>query len=128
MQLMPETAAAVAKSLGLRAEPLGDPEHNIRLGTTYLGRRVRDLDANQVLATGAYNAGIGAVRRWLDGPLPPWDLWIETVPYKETREYIARVFSFAVIYDWRLDGSPTRISSLLPWLAERALPAPVACP
>ena len=127
MQLMPATAAAVAKSLGVRADPLTDPAHNIRLGTTYLGRRVTELDGNPVLATGAYNAGIGAVRRWLSAPLPPWDLWVETVPYKETREYIARVLAFAVLYDWRLDGSPARLSGLIPGLSERAEPAPVAC-
>lgn len=128
MQLMPGTAAAVAKSLGVRAEPLSDPAHNIRLGTTYLGRRVKDLDGNAVLATGAYNAGIGAVKRWLAGPLPPWDLWIETVPYKETREYIARVLAFAVLYDWRIDGSPGRLSALIPGLEHPPGPAPVACP
>jgi len=127
MQLMPETAAAVAKSLSTRAEPLHDPAHNIRLGTTYLSRRVADLDNNPVLATGAYNAGIGAVRRWIGPPLPPWDLWVETVPYKETREYIARVLAFAVIYDWRIDGSPTRISALVPGLPSRVEPAPVVC-
>lgn len=128
MQLMPATAAAVAKSLGSRADPLGDPVHNIRLGTTYLGWRVRDLGGNAVLATGAYNAGIGAVKRWLDEPLPPWDLWIETVPYKETREYIARVLAFAVLYDWRIDGSPARLSALIPGLSEATGPAPVVCP
>lgn len=128
MQLMPTTAAAVAKSLGIRVDPLTDPAHNIRLGTTYLSRRVADLGGNAVLATGAYNAGIGAVKRWLEGPLPPWDLWVETVPYKETREYIARVLAFAVLYDWRIDGSPTRLSALVPGMAEKAEPAPVACP
>lgn len=128
MQLMPETAAAVAKSLGIRVDPLTDPAHNIRLGTTYLSRRVADLDGNPVLATGAYNAGIGAVKRWLEGPLPPWDLWVETVPYKETREYIARVLAFAVLYDWRIDGSPTRLSALIPGMSDKVEPAPVACP
>lgn len=128
MQLMPATAAAVAKSLGIRVEPLTDPAHNIRLGTTYLSRRVADLDGNAVLATGAYNAGIGAVKRWLAGPLPPWDLWVETVPYKETREYIARVLAFAVLYDWRIDGSPARLSTLIPGLPTPVGPAPVACP
>lgn len=128
MQLMPATAAAVAKSLGIRADPLTDPEHNIRLGTTYLGRRVVELDGNSVLATGAYNAGIGAVKRWIDAPLPPWDLWVETVPYKETREYIARVLAFAVLYDWRIDGSPKRLSALIPGLSPDAGPAPVECP
>jgi len=128
MQLMPATAAAVAKSLGVRVDPLTDPAHNIRLGTTYLSRRVADLDGNALLATGAYNAGIGAVKRWLAPPLPPWDLWVETVPYKETREYIARVMAFAVLYDWRIDGSPARLSALIPGLADQAGPAPVACP
>ncbi|GMU43290.1 MAG: lytic transglycosylase domain-containing protein [Xanthomonadales bacterium] len=128
MQLMPATAVAVAKTLGVRAEPLTDPVHNIRLGTTYLGRRVKGLGGNAVLATGAYNAGIGAVRRWIDDPLPPWDLWIETVPYKETREYIARVLAFSVLYDWRIDGSPARLSALIPGLSEDSGPAPVACP
>jgi len=128
MQLMPETAAAVAKSLGVRVDPLTDPAHNIRLGTTYLSRRVADLDGNALLATGAYNAGIGAVKRWLAPPLPPWDLWVETVPYKETREYIARVMAFAVLYDWRIDGSPARLSTLIPGMTEQGGPAPVACP
>jgi soluble lytic murein transglycosylase len=128
MQLMPQTAAHVARSLGLSAEPLNDPAHNIRLGTTYLGRRVKELKGNVVLATGAYNAGLGAVRRWLAEPLPPWDLWIETVPYKETREYIPRVLAFSVLYDWRIDGSPERVSARIPGLGPTAGPAPVVCP
>lgn len=128
MQLMPQTAAAVARSLGLRAEPLDDPAHNIRLGTTYLGRRVQELDGNVVLATGAYNAGLAAVRRWLAEPLPPWDLWIETIPYQETREYIPRVLAFSVLYDWRIKGRPQRISARIPGLGATDEPAPVVCP
>lgn len=128
MQLMPQTAAAVTKSLGIRSAPLTDPAHNIRLGTTYLSLRVGNLDGNAVLATGAYNAGIGAVKRWIGEPLPPWDLWVETVPYKETREYIARVLAFSVIYDWRIDGSPQRLSAMIPGLGGKAEPAPIQCP
>jgi soluble lytic murein transglycosylase len=128
MQLMPGTAAAVAKSLGIRADPLTDPAHNIRLGTTYLSRRYAELGNNPILATGAYNAGVGAVNRWLGEPLPPWDLWVETVPYKETREYIARVLAFSVLYDWRIDGSPARLSSLIPGMSTHSEPAPVQCP
>lgn len=132
MQLMPGTAADVAKALGTRAEPLNSPEHNIRLGTRYLSRRLADLDDNPVLATAAYNAGIGAVRRWLAEPRPPWDLWIETVPFKETREYIARVLAFSVLYDWRLDGRPRRLSAMIPGLGRGDRPplgaAPVECP
>ena len=128
MQLMPATAAAVAKSLGLRVEPLNDGDHNIRLGSTYLSRRVADLDGNPVLATAAYNAGIGAVKRWLDEPRPPWDLWIETIPYKETREYVARVMAFSVLYDWRIDGSPRRVAALVPGMPRGEEVAAIACP
>jgi soluble lytic murein transglycosylase len=127
MQLMPGTAAAVAKSLGVRASPLTDADHNIRLGTTYLALRFSDLDSNALLATGAYNAGIGAVKRWIGEPLPPWDLWVETVPYKETREYIARVMAFAVLYDWRIDGSPMRLSAMIPGMNQHPGLAPVQC-
>jgi soluble lytic murein transglycosylase len=128
MQLMPATAAAVAKSLGVRADPLTDPAHNIRLGTTYLGRRVGELDGNPVLATGAYNAGIGAVNAGWKGRCRRGTCGWKPCPYKETREYIARVLAFTVLYDWRIDGSPARLSGLIPGLADRAEPAPVACP
>ncbi len=36
------------------------------------------------------------------------DFWIETISYKETREYVARVLAFSVIYDWRLNGDALR--------------------
>lgn len=127
MQLMPQTAASVTKSLGIRDNPLTDPAHNIRLGTTYLSLRYGNLGNNPILATGAYNAGIGAVKRWIGEPLPPWDLWVETVPYKETREYIARVLAFAVLYDWRIDGSPQRLSAMIPGLGIKSEPAPISC-
>ncbi len=128
MQLMPATAAAVAKSLNVRVEPLDDGDHNIRLGTTYLARRLADLEGNPVLATAAYNAGIGAVKRWLGEPLPPWDLWVETIPYKETREYVARVMAFSVLYDWRIDGSPKRVAALVPGMPRGDEVAAIACP
>ena len=63
---------AVTKSLWASDfGPLTDPAHNIRLGTTYL-QSAGNLDGNAVLATGAYNANIGAVKRWIGEPPPPW--------------------------------------------------------
>jgi soluble lytic murein transglycosylase len=58
------------------------------------------------LASAAYNAGPNKLDQWLGqrGSLPP-DLFIVSIPYKETREYVARVMAFSVIYDWRLNGS-----------------------
>ena len=62
-------------------------------------------------AIAAYNAGPTATRRWIDarGNLEP-EFWIETVPYKETRDYIPRVLAFSVVYDWRLKQPVRRIS------------------
>jgi soluble lytic murein transglycosylase len=64
------------------------------------------------LASAAYNAGAGRVNQWLDvrGTLPP-DLFVATIPFKETREYVARVMYYSVIYDWRLHGNAAPIST-----------------
>jgi soluble lytic murein transglycosylase len=58
------------------------------------------------LASAAYNAGPNRVDRWVAArnTLPP-DVFVATIPYKETREYVARVMAFSVIYDWRLHGA-----------------------
>jgi soluble lytic murein transglycosylase len=115
MQLLPSTAAAVARREGLPwrgAADLEQPALNIRLGTRYLAERRDRYDGRLWLAAAAYNAGPAPVERWLAArpDLPP-DLWSETVPYRETREYITRVMAFSVIYDWRLDGDVARVST-----------------
>ncbi len=67
------------------------------------------------LASAAYNAGPGAVERWLGqrGQLEP-DFFIASIPYKETREYVARVLAFSVIYDWRMNGKALAVAARLP--------------
>ncbi len=105
MQLLPGTAKHLAKQLGVSfsgASALFDPDLNIRLGTQYLGKMALRYDGSPWLASAAYNAGSDPVGRWIDArdSLDP-DFFIETIPYKETREYVARVLAFAVIYDWR---------------------------
>ena len=59
----------------------------------------------------AYNAGPTPTARW-QSQRPGFDpdFWIETISYKETREYVARVLAFSVIYDWRLDGDALPLS------------------
>ncbi|MFA5684975.1 MAG: transglycosylase SLT domain-containing protein [Lysobacteraceae bacterium] len=106
MQLLPGTAAATAKQLGKRwggANSLYAPNTNIELGTAYL-RAMLDRHGGQPhLATAAYNAGPAPVGRWLAQRAGhDVDLWIETIPYRETREYVARIMAFSVIHDWRL--------------------------
>jgi len=114
MQLLPSTARDVAAREGVALKNVADlmqPPLNIRLGTRYLAERQRLYNGRLWLATAAYNAGPAPVRRWLDArPELPADLWAETVTYRETREYIARVMAFSVIYDWQLNARPQRVS------------------
>lgn len=118
MQLLPGTGRQVAAQLG---EPwqgtstLLDPDRNIRLGSRYLADQAARFGGSPWLASAAYNAGPAPVQRWLDqrGDLPA-DVFIETIPYRETREYVARVLAFSVIYDWRLHGSARPLASRLP--------------
>ncbi|WEN15276.1 transglycosylase SLT domain-containing protein [Rhodanobacter sp. AS-Z3] len=108
MQLLPGTAALVAKRNGLDwagGDSLYDPATNIALGTRYLAQMAARFNGSPWLASAAYNAGPNKVDQWLAarGTLPT-DLFVASIPYKETREYVARVMAFSVIYDWRLNG------------------------
>lgn len=118
MQLLPATAARVAKGAGIsysRAEDLYRGDTNIALGTRYLSQMAERYNGAPWLASAAYNAGPGAVERWLGqrGQLEP-DFFIASIPYKETREYVARVLAFSVIYDWRMNGKALAVAARLP--------------
>jgi soluble lytic murein transglycosylase len=108
MQLLPGTGAQTAAAIGVPwrgGESLYEPVTNLQLGTAYLRMMLDKFGGKPYLAIGAYNAGPAPVQRWIAqrGQLEP-EFYIETIPYKETREYVARVLSFSVVYDWRLDG------------------------
>jgi len=112
MQLMPDTARQVAKGQRMRinTDQLLQPEINIRLGSNYLRELFDRYTGNRVLATAAYNAGPSRISTLLknqDETLPV-DVWIEILPYRETREYVQNVLAFAVIYGQRL-GQPIRL-------------------
>ena len=108
MQVLPTTGAATARSLGLPwggAASLYDSDTNIMLGTAYL-RQMENKYGVPYIAIAAYNAGPTPTARWQSQrPNYDPDFWIETISYKETREYVARVLAFSVIYDWRLNGN-----------------------
>jgi soluble lytic murein transglycosylase len=139
MQLLPGTAKQLSKSDNIAYGGTGDlydPETNIALGTRYLGKVAARFDGSIWLGSAAYNAGPEAVDRWVNqrDSLDP-DLFIETIPYKETREYVSRVLAFAVIYDWRLHGKVQPISARLPRIGQayempddKTVRKPVACP
>ena len=117
MQLLPGTAEGVARRRGLAyggPDSLFQPEINVPLGTAYLAQRIGDNGGLAFRAIAAYNAGQGAVNRWMAArPALPADYWIETIPFRETREYVPRVLAFSVIYDWRLDGRTRAITDRL---------------
>ena len=106
MQLMPATARQTARKTGLkhRDSYLYDPEYNIQLGSQYLNELLQKFNGNRILAAAAYNAGPHRVAKWIErAPLAlPFDVWIETIPFKETRGYVQNVLAFSVIYAHKL--------------------------
>jgi soluble lytic murein transglycosylase len=108
MQLMPATAKETAKRFGI---PLSSPqlayrpEVNIQLGAAYLSQIYGQFKGNRVLASAAYNAGPGRVRQWLRGADHlAYDVWIENIPFDETRQYVQNVLSYSVIYGEKLNA------------------------
>jgi soluble lytic murein transglycosylase len=107
MQLMPGTANLVARQMGLPRPSTTDlvtPGKNIAMGGYYLGQLLEQFNGNRILATAAYNAGPGRIERVLARQQLelPADIWIENLPYGETREYIKNVLAFSVIYAEKL--------------------------
>lgn len=123
MQLMPATGRSTAREIDYpyagRAT-LTDPTSNIRLGTYYLRKMYDRFDQNLVLATAAYNAGPQNVEDWLpaSGALDA-RIWIENIPYDETRQYVRRVMETNVIFNWRLNGNVRRLSDELMAITKR---------
>jgi soluble lytic murein transglycosylase len=106
MQIMPGTGRRIARALNTRLGNkwrLFEPELNARFGTHYLRSLLDRLDDHPVLAIAAYNAGPHRVRAWLPaaGSVDA-DIWIESVPFYETRDYLQRVLAYTAIYQDRL--------------------------
>ncbi|MDA0979172.1 MAG: lytic transglycosylase domain-containing protein, partial [Proteobacteria bacterium] len=105
MQLLPSTAQLVARGIGVSYSDntrLWEPDLNIKLGSHYLGSMLRRFNNNRILASAAYNAGPGRVDRWLD-PTIPFDVWIEVIPFSETRGYVQNILMFSTIYSRQLE-------------------------
>lgn len=100
MQLLPTTAQTVGRRLGLRVtrEDLFRPDINIRVGTAYFLERL-ERSGNLPAALAGYNAGENRVALWTRtlGPLGE-ELFIELIPYAETRDYVRRILANAMMY------------------------------
>lgn len=108
MQLMPATARQVAKKLGLpkhSKQQIKEPSRNIQLGTSYLKQVQDQYQGHEVLATASYNAGPHRVKRWLpeDSELPA-DIWVDTITFDETRNYVKAVMFYSTIFEWKTEG------------------------
>jgi soluble lytic murein transglycosylase len=118
MQVTPATGKQVAQKHGIPwtgSSGLQTAAGNLPIGTALLGDLLQEYDHNPVLVSGAYNAGPSPVKRWLkQRPAGEAAIWIETLPYFETRDYIPRVLAFTTIYDWRMGGQVKRISTRMP--------------
>lgn len=121
MQLMPKTAQYVAKLQGDKnwRGDLTDAKTNIGFGTFYLRHVMDKFDDHQVLATASYNAGPRRVTIWLPNETMPADVWIDAIPYSETRRYVRAVMAYTTIYEWHLTKEPIR-------LREKLTPIPAA--
>ncbi|MFC0269287.1 transglycosylase SLT domain-containing protein [Kushneria aurantia] len=108
MQLMPGTGEHVSQQLGIPwrgVASLEQPALNVRLGSAYIRDMAARYSGNRIAAAAAYNAGPGRVDRWLAGSDEPFDLFIEEIPFRETREYVKAVLAYRVIFESLARGS-----------------------
>jgi soluble lytic murein transglycosylase len=117
MQMLPATAAAVARRWRLAPpgkEGLFEPSQAIPLGAAYL-RELLDRHSGQlVLGLAAYNAGPAAVTRWRPPKSMDADVWMENIPYSETRAYVQHILEHIVAFAWVRDAEPPHLDALMP--------------
>lgn len=111
MQIIPDTAQETANKFNIPYKgvyELFSPKTNITLGSHYLHWMSNRFSKNRILATASYNAGPHRVEVWLQNKNEhlPADIWIELIPFKETRSYVKRVLAYSVIYQHRLGKQP----------------------
>jgi len=116
MQLIPSTALDAAKKVGVRhkTSQLYIPEHNILLGSFHVSELLEKYSNNRLPAIAAYNAGQHRVNQWMKksaGKLP-YDVWIETIPFKETRQYVKNVLYYSALYDYRAGNDINLLTAL----------------
>ena len=113
MQLLPGTARDVAGRLNvpfIQDKLTRDPAYNVQLGSQYLTEMLQRFGGSYEIALAAYNAGPNRVARWLESLGDPRtskiDMvdWIETIPFRETRDYVQRIMEGVVVYRDRLNG------------------------
>ena len=107
MQLLPSTAERVARGANLMQPTntaLYRPSTNIEIASHYIATLLERFEGSRPLAIAGYNAGEHRVDRWIKGMgNMPMDVWIERIPFKETRNYVKNVLAFVQVYNRKLD-------------------------
>lgn len=115
LQLVPDTARSTAKRWKWAApsiEQLFDPAINVKLGAAHLRELIEKYD-QVVVALAAYNAGPRAAERWLPSHSMDADVWIENIPYNETRNYIQKILWHSLVFHWLEKGRPVETHTWL---------------
>ena len=117
MQVMPKTGMQIARDLKETWQSdnsLFNPDVNVRYGAFYYKQLLRQFHGHIALAIAAYNAGSGRVAKWLPSfEAMPADIWIETIPFKETRKYVTSVLSYAIIYQQLIQRKGLKMKELM---------------
>ena len=125
MQMTPNTAIAVAKRWHLPVpdkDGTFDPPMDVLRGAAHL-RDLLDKYGQLALTLAAYNAGAIPVARWAPTRTMDADVWIENIPYGETRNYVQRIVEHIVAFAWVRDAEPPRLATLLPEITPTAVAA-----
>lgn len=123
MQVMPATARWTAQKIGLvnfQPQQLSERDTNIAIGTGYLKLLLEHFDGSQPLAAAAYNAGPNRARSWRNaaaGTAPETAIWIENLPFSETRDYVKKVLANSTSYAALITGQPQSLKARLGTIA-----------
>ena len=105
MQLMPATGKSTAKLLDSPLRHINELlgiDKNIQVGSAYLRRVLNTNNGHQTLATASYNAGPQRIKQWLPDSAQDADIWVDNIPFTETRNYVQQVMAYSAIFSQRL--------------------------
>jgi soluble lytic murein transglycosylase len=128
MQIMPGTAKQLSRQLGISTPSTRDmlsAETNVKLGTFYMSQLQKQFAGNIILATAAYNAGPHRANAWQPEYIPvSGDIWVETIPFRETRDYVKNILTYQAIYRHHL-GKKVELSHALKLIPAKKMQATV---
>jgi soluble lytic murein transglycosylase len=116
LQLMPDTARRTARAFKQpkpSPDALFDPDVAIVLGAAHLRELLDRFGGQTVAALAAYNAGPNAATRWIPPQPVEADVWIENIPYNETRTYVQRIVWHNLVFNWLKSREPQKADGWL---------------